>query len=194
MNRSIILLLVFIWSCNSTKIPESTTLDNIQIARDQWGVPHIIAPTDAEVAYGFGWAQCEDDFVTMQEQMLVVRGHLGEVRGKAGIVGDFGVKFMGLREIVEEKYESDLSQNFRTYLESYVDGINSYAALHPEEILLKKLFPLQPQDIVMGYLLGTVELSQARQHLERILDERIVNDKNANFPKGSNAIAVSSAK
>ncbi len=194
MNRSIIGILLLICSCTSTKIPDAQSLDQIQIVRDQWGVPHIMAPTDEEVAYGFGWAQCEDDFVTMQEQMLVVRGHLGEVRGKAGIVGDFGIKFMGLRELVEAQYEKDLSLDFRGYLQSYADGINSYAALHPEEVLLKKLFPLQPQDIVMGYMLGTVELSQARQHLERILDESIVNDKNANFPKGSNAIAISSKR
>ena len=26
--------------------------ENIEIIRDKWGVPHIYAPTDVEVAYG----------------------------------------------------------------------------------------------------------------------------------------------
>ncbi|MDC1355210.1 penicillin acylase family protein, partial [Polaribacter sp.] len=36
--------------------------DNIEIIRDAYGVPHIYAATDVEVAYGFAWAQAEDHF------------------------------------------------------------------------------------------------------------------------------------
>ena len=39
---------------------------NIQIVRDSFGVPHIYAKTDVEVAYGLAWATAEDDFKTMQ--------------------------------------------------------------------------------------------------------------------------------
>ena len=39
---------------------------NITIARDSFGVPHIFAPTDPEVAYGLAWAHAEDDFATLQ--------------------------------------------------------------------------------------------------------------------------------
>ena len=35
---------------------------NIEILRDSYGVPHIYAPTDVEVAYGLAWAHAEDDF------------------------------------------------------------------------------------------------------------------------------------
>lgn len=187
------LLLALLSSCSPT-IPASMPLEDIQIARDKWGVPHIMASTDAEVAYGFGWVQCEDNFVTLQEQMLAVRGQLGRVKGKDGAVADLGIQFMGLRAIVEEKYQQDLSPGFRDYLEEYVAGINNYASLHPEEILLKKLFPLRPQDVVMGYLMGLVELSQARPHLERIMNGKIAAEVKNNFPKGSNAIAISANK
>ena len=74
MRNLLFLLIVFSTLACSDTIPESEPLNNIQIARDQWGVPHIIAPTNEEVAYGFAWAQCEDDFVTLQEQILAVRG------------------------------------------------------------------------------------------------------------------------
>lgn len=192
MRQSFLLLplLALLYSCSPT-IPAAIPLDDIQIARDKWGVPHIMAATDAQVAYGFGWVQCEDNFVTLQEQMLAVRGQLGRVKGKDGAVADIGIQFMGLREVVEEKYTQDLSPDFRYYLEAYVAGINSYAALHPEELLLKKLFPLRPQDVVIGYLMGLVELSQARPHLERIMNGKIAAAVKNNFPKGSNAIAIS---
>ena len=34
--------------------------EKITIARDSFGVPHIFAPTDPEVAYGLAWAHAED--------------------------------------------------------------------------------------------------------------------------------------
>lgn len=191
--RYLPLLFVLLTAC-SLRIPSSIPVERIQIARDLWGVPHIMAPTDAEVAYGFGWAQCEDSFNTLQEQMLAIQGKFGEVKGTDGIIADFGIQFMGLRELVESRYESDLSPDFRHYLEAYVAGINNYAALHPEQVLLKKLFPLRPQDVVIGYLMGLVELSQARPHLEAIMGNRVLPNTGPNFPKGSNAIAISGAK
>lgn len=180
-------------SC-STIAPDSLPLEQIQIARDEWGVPHIIAPTDAEVAYGFGWVQCEDDFQTLQEQMLAISGKLAEVKGKPGAFADFGIKFMGLREVVERRYETDISAAFKDYLEAYVDGVNNYAALHPGALLRPNLFPLAPEDIIIGYLMGTVELSQARPHLEEILNGSIAEEETKDLPKGSNAIAISGAK
>ena len=43
---------------------------NIEIVRDQYGVPHIFGKTDAEVAYGLAWAHSEDDFKTIQQAYL----------------------------------------------------------------------------------------------------------------------------
>ena len=77
-------------------------LESITIYRDSFGVPHIHAPTDEEVAYGLAWASCEDDFLTVQEQMLAIKGKYGQVRGKEGIIADFGIKFMGIHEYARE--------------------------------------------------------------------------------------------
>ena len=55
-----------------------TTYEDITIYRDTWGVPHIHAPTDEQVAYGLAWATAEDDFNTIQEQMLALSGQYGE--------------------------------------------------------------------------------------------------------------------
>lgn len=193
MINNIVLFCVFLLlfsSCMST-VPPSEEVSSIKIIRDQWGVPHIYAPTDKEVIYGLAWAQCEDDFNTMQEQMLALRGQYGEVKGKDGIIADFGIKFMGLRETVEARYEKDLSPEFKVILEHFVDAVNSYAALHPEEILLDDLFPLREQDIIAGYLLGLVEMSGAGKDLQKILEGKIKDDA---LPKGSNAIAISRNK
>src|SRR5438105_10155539 len=81
----------------------------IDIVRDSFGVPHIFAKTDAEVAYGLAWAHAEDDFKTIQQGFLAGKGMLGLSTGKQGAIVDFVVQFTGARDIVNEKYESDIS-------------------------------------------------------------------------------------
>ncbi len=169
-------------------------LNNIKIARDDYGVPHIMAKTDVEVAYGLGWAECEDQFITMQELMAACKGMLGQIKGKQGIIADFGIKFMGLADFVNNNYEHDVTGNFKLYLESFVDAVNNYAELHPEEVLLKKLFPISGKDVLVGYLLGNVEISGAGVDLQKILNGSIIKELKSNFPKGSNAIAISNNK
>ncbi len=185
-------LIVVLLSCSEK--PSAVELTNIQIARDPYGVPHIFAKTDAEVAYGLAWAQCEDQFKTLQELMAACKGMLGEIKGKDGIVADFGIKFMGLQEIVSEKYDQEVTGGFKIYLESFVAGVNAYAALHPEEVLLAELFPIHGRDVLVGYLLGNLEVSHAGQDLTKILNGTIIKDLNSEAPKGSNAIAISKQK
>ncbi len=187
-----LLTLVVIFSCDQK--PLSEELSAIKIARDSFGVPHIIAKTDAEVAYGLAWVQCEDDFNTMQELMAACKGFLGEIKGQEGIKADFGIQFMGLKEIAEEKYNKDVKGDFKIYLESFVNGVNNYAILHPEKVILDKIFPLKGSDIITGYLLGNLEISHAGNDLKKILGGTMINDLNSDTPKGSNAFAFSKNK
>lgn len=167
--------------------------DRISIARDQWGVPHIFAPTDPEVAYGFAWATAEDDFETMQKQILPVRNLAGLVMGKRGAIMDVAVHLMDCKEIVSERYESDLSPDFRAVLEGYTAGINAYAAAHPREVLHRKLFPIQPQEIIQTYILGMSLMSGVDRELSAILEERlpVITTEEG---RGSNAFAISRRK
>ena len=185
-------ILALVFSCSSK--PVGKELSNIKIARDVYGVPHIMAKTDAEVAYGLAWAQCEDDFVTFQELMAACKGMLGEIKGQDGLVADFGIKFMGLKEIADKKYDTDVTGDFKKYLESFVAGVNAYATLHPEKVLLDDLFPLTGADIITGYLLGNLEVSHAGDDLKKILGGTIIKDLKSDVPKGSNAFAFSKKK
>ena len=164
---------------------------NITIARDEWGVPHIFAPTDAEVAYGFAWATAEDDFETMQKQILPVRGLMGRVYGKEGARLDVAVHLLDARTIVEERYEQDLSPDFRKVLEAYAAGANAYAGRHPKEVLHRKLFPITGQDIIQSYVLGMALMSGVSRELGNILRGKYKAEPQ---DRGSNAFAVAPAK
>lgn len=62
--------------------PPIIRTEQINIARDSFGVPHIFAPTDPEVAYGLAWAHAEDDFATMQMLILTGKGKVATHLGK----------------------------------------------------------------------------------------------------------------
>ncbi len=88
--------------------------NNIQIARDQWGVPHIFGKTDAEVAYGLAWAHAEDDFATIQTSFLAGKAMLGLLKGKEGAQVDYVVQLLRAKELVDARYEQDISPEFKT--------------------------------------------------------------------------------
>ncbi|MFZ1264587.1 MAG: penicillin acylase family protein, partial [Chitinophagaceae bacterium] len=79
---------------------------NITIARDSFGVPHIFAPTDPEVAYGLAWAHAEDDFATLQLVVLSGKAKLGTSLGKKGAEGDYVINLLRIRKTVEEQWNT----------------------------------------------------------------------------------------
>ena len=114
---------------------------DVEIIRDKWGIPHIYGKTDEDVAYGFAYAHCEDDFKTIQDVVLQVRSGLASEYGKDYASLDYITQFLRIREMVEEKYESDLSQETKEILDAYVEGINYYASKHPKEAI-KSIYPI----------------------------------------------------
>ena len=84
-----ILAVLLIQSCQSVLQPSDWDTSKVQIARDEFGVPHIFGEKDADVAYGLAWAHAEDDFETIQKTLLAGKGLVGRVYGEQGAAVDF---------------------------------------------------------------------------------------------------------
>ena len=123
-----LLLLVLLSMCHS--IQAQINPANITIARDSFGVPHIFAPTDPEVAYGLAWAHAEDDFTTLQLVVLSGKGKIGNGIGKKGAEADYVVNLLRCRQFVDEQWNT-LSPDFIALVKGYVAGLNAYAKAHP---------------------------------------------------------------
>ena len=124
---------------------------NVHIARDHFGVPHVIGPKDADVAFGIGFAHCEDDFATIQQVGLAVRGQLAATEGPKAAVTDYLVHLFRVWETVDARYESDIPPDVRRVLEGYANGVNYYAALHPDQVI-RGLLPFTGKDVVAGFV------------------------------------------
>ncbi|HSB62246.1 MAG TPA: penicillin acylase family protein, partial [Vicinamibacteria bacterium] len=126
---------------------------DVKVLRDTWGVPHVFGRTDADTAYGLAWAHAEDDFATIQRQLLGARGRLASVLGREAAATDYVVSLLRVREAVEARYATDLAPETRAVVEAYADGINRYAAAHPKDAW-PGLYPVRGEDVVAGFVAG----------------------------------------
>jgi acyl-homoserine-lactone acylase len=82
MKKTILFLSAFVLT--SSTFAQQFDPKKIDIVRDEYGVPHIFAKTDAEVAYGLEWATAEDDVDNAQFMLCAMRGLLGRRQGIDG--------------------------------------------------------------------------------------------------------------
>ncbi len=167
-------------------------VDQITIARDSYGVPHIFAPTDPEVAYGLAWAHAEDDFKTIQTLILTGKGKLSTYMGKEGAPVDFVFGLLNTRATVDQQIKS-MDPKFIQLLQGYLMGIQAYGNAHPKEVLNKHVFPINVEDYIATTMFSVAVFCGVDKTLPKILNGSI-----ANLPgftgEGSNAFAISGKK
>ncbi len=136
--KKLIIFSLFLF-CFAFNNSQKINPNNIEILRDNYGVPHIYAKTDDELAYGLAWAHSEDDFKTIQEAYLAGNGLLSKYIGLKGAPVDFLTQLIRSDEVVDSLYET-LGKDFVKVIEGYAQGINRFAELHPDQVLVKKTF------------------------------------------------------
>ncbi|MFT5901003.1 MAG: acyl-homoserine-lactone acylase, partial [Bacteroidia bacterium] len=167
-------LVVAFFALGHSMVFSQTDTNNVEIVRDQWGVPHIFGKTDSDVAYGLAWATCEDDFETLQHLMLAANGRLGEVTGKNGALLDFMGHIAQVEQQVDKLFDSSFSEQYLTYLNGYVAGVNRYAETHPEEIERQGLFPITGKDVIKANTLTLVFLTSVYVEIQQIFNRSIL--------------------
>lgn len=184
-----------VWFAQLTPVAEPTTEYDVVIRRDSYGVPHILGETDADTAFGMAYANAEDDFGTIEETLASARGRLAELTGQEGAALDYALHLLGTRETVEQRYETDLSPRTRALVEAYADGINLYAARHPEEVTLAGLFPVTGQDVVTRFALATPFFYGFDRTLAALVaSEEPPRDGEIGSERGSNGFAVAPSR
>lgn len=146
-------LLFFVYLLLSFGVAAQINPHNITIVRDSFGVPHIFAHTDPEVAYGLAWAHAEDNLNAIELLLLSGKAKLGTALGKTGAQVDYVVHLLRCREVVDEQWNT-LSPDFVALMRGYVDGLNAYAKAHPGEIKYKNSFPFNERDYLTAVILS----------------------------------------
>ncbi|MHA8096079.1 penicillin acylase family protein [Aquirufa antheringensis] len=191
MKLPLIALCLFTFWANAQQQP-IIRKDKITIARDSYGVPHIFAPTDPEVAYGLAWAHSEDDFKTIQTLILTGKGKLGTHLGKKGAPVDFVFGLLNTRKVVDQQIKA-MDPRFLQLVQGYLMGLEAYGKAHPSEVVNKHVFPIAIEDYIATTMFSVAIFCGVDKALPKILDGSIPSLPGFTG-EGSNAFAIKSSK
>jgi acyl-homoserine-lactone acylase len=188
--KRLVLILTILFTSNTT-FSQKIDVNNIEILRDSFGVPHIYAKTDAELAYGLAWAHSEDDFKTIQEAYLAGNGLLSKHIGLRGAPADFLTQLIRSDYVVDSLYNT-IDKGFMKIVEGYAQGLNKFAELHPDQVLVKQLFPITPKKMVKYSFLQLFISSEGDKAVRSIIENNLKNISFLDENKlGSNLFAFS---
>ena len=117
----------------------------VNIIRDNWGIPHIYGKTDADAVFGLLYAQCEDDFKRVEINYIEKLGRLAEINGEKDIYNDLYLRLL----IDSNDAMADLKKApawLKKLLHAYADGINYWLHKNPtvKPALLQRFEPWYP--------------------------------------------------
>lgn len=175
--------------------------ENVNIIRDDFGIPHIYGKTDADAVFGLLYAQCEDDFNRVEQNYIWATGRLAEVEGEEALYSDLRAKLFMTEE--EAKFSYGKSPDWLKKLcDAFADGINYYLHTHPEvqPKLLTHFEPWMPMYFSEGSIGGDIERISTEKieafyesGMEIPVAKKIEAEKQKerSEPQGSNGIAIS---
>src|SRR5476651_622691 len=103
----------------------------VTIIRDNYGVPHIYAQTDANVVFGLMYSQCEDNFKGIEDNYLYQLGRQSEVDGPGKLYTDVQLQMIADSAEAIKDYKAS-PEWFKKIMDAFADGINYYLYKHPE--------------------------------------------------------------
>jgi acyl-homoserine lactone acylase PvdQ len=110
----------------------SAMAGEVTIYRDTWGVPHIYGATEADAAFGLGYAMAEDRLEDLYRNIHTVVGSAAEHFGPDHVQTDYVMRLAKNREVSIQMWEESSSE-LRALGEGLVAGVQAYEAEHPEK-------------------------------------------------------------
>ncbi len=185
---------------------------DVRILRDTYGVPHVYGKTDADVAFGLAYAHAEDDFLTIQQSLMTSRGRLalvdvqtprivnglakavglGDLFGVGGAdpaVTDYLVQLLKVHDRIAANYQKDIPADVRAVLDAYADGVNLYAAQHPDRVVAG-FTPAEGHDVAAGFVFFTPLFFGLERHIRDLFEPTRQYELSTGQGGGSNAMAV----
>ena len=138
--RALLVVLVTTqWSCAQARTEsERAVVDGLRaraqrvtIVRDDWGIPHVSATTDADAVFGVMYAQAEDDFNRVETNLINAMGRLAEAEGESEIYRDLRMKLFIDPDDLRSLYASS-PDSLKRLMDAWADGLNYYLWTHPQ--------------------------------------------------------------
>ncbi len=114
--------------------PAKKAETKITIYRDEYGIPHIYAPTHAAGLYASGWAQAEDRLEEILKNYLRGTGEMAAAfGGEENYNDDVQARMWRFYDVAHDNYEKIMPE-VRVGIEAFIAGINDYMTAHKNEV------------------------------------------------------------
>ena len=101
----------------------------VQVYRDNYGVPHIYASSEYDAYYAVGYIHAQDRLWQMELMRRAGEGRLSEVLGEPALKIDKMFRTLGLWNQVR-RIVPTVDEKTRLALEAYAEGVSHYIASH----------------------------------------------------------------
>lgn len=99
--------------------------EEVTVARDTYGVPHVTAKSDADLYRAQGYVQAQDRLFQMDLARRQASGRLAEVIGEAAVPLDKNFRTFSLRAAAEASYDG-YGEEAKRVLDWYAEGVNAF--------------------------------------------------------------------
>lgn len=174
----------------------------VTITRDDWGIAHVRARTDAGAVFGMIFAQAEDDFRRIEDNYLDALGRRAEAEGEGALWRDLRMKLFVRPDSLQSRYAASPAW-LRELMDAWADGLNYWLRMHPgaKPRVIERFEPWMALSFTEGSIGGDIETISLRE-LERFYGgspESALAARGAALaaaaeppeePRGSNGIAI----
>src|SRR3954451_4813712 len=111
--------------CLGWRSSQDSLAAHVTIYRDTYGIPHVFGETDAATAFGFAYAQAEDNFWRIEDNYIRAIGRRAEVDGERGVTNDRRNHALEIARLARAEYRR-LPRTMRAIVDGYADGLNAW--------------------------------------------------------------------
>lgn len=108
----------------------------VEIIRDKYGVPHIYAESEHDLAFAQGYVHAQDRLWQMEFNRRIGAGTLSAILGDSTLDIDRFMRTLGLRRAAEKDWTL-LEAEMRDLMQAYADGVNAYVDSHRRRLPLE---------------------------------------------------------
>lgn len=120
----------------STKVHYQGLEGKVEVYRDEYGIPSIIADTLSDVVYAQGYEFARDRLFQLEFYRSIINGELSRLFGEQTLEADMFLRTIGLKRAAVGAAEKS-EPFYRSLAGSYVQGINDFIDSHLNNLPLE---------------------------------------------------------
>lgn len=143
-----------------------------EIARDKFGVPYVIAADLENAAFGDGWAQADDRYQRLLDNIQLATGTRAAAVGASALGSDKAARLTGARRAAYATFGS-VPEATRRIITAFAAGVNAYGDAFPDR-RPPNYRRIEPEEIlaVAEFAFLARQLQQAKKDIKGATNEQ----------------------